>query len=137
AARGGARPPVPRPSRSERPRRARGSRSPGARGNPAVGAPMTPLARLLAYFRPYRGRALGAFLAMAIVSLSTVVLLFLLTKIIDDVLGAGAASGLGLGSAPGKGAAFVRWLDSLYSAARSAAESGGGPGPRGAPPCLS
>jgi ATP-binding cassette, subfamily B, bacterial MsbA len=88
---------------------------------------MTPLARLLAYFRPYRGRALGAFLAMAVVSLSTVVLLFLLTKIIDDVLGAGAASGFGLGSAPGKGAAFVRWLDSLYSAARSAAESAGVP----------
>ena len=88
---------------------------------------MTPLARLLAYFRPYRDRAAAALLAMAIVSLSTVLLLFLLTKIIDDVLGAGAASGLGLGSAPGKGAAFVRWLDALYSSARSAAESAGVP----------
>ena len=88
---------------------------------------MSPLARLLAYFRPYRGRAAAALLAMAIVSLSTVLLLFLLTKIIDDVLGAGAASGFGLGSAPEKGAAFVRWLDSLYSSARSAAESAGVP----------
>ena len=74
----------------------------------------TTLRRLLGYFRPYRGRAAAALLAMGIVSLSTVVLLYLLTKIIDDVLGTGASSALpGLGTAPEKAAGFVRWLDSL------------------------
>ena len=88
----------------------------------------TPLRRLLAYFRPYRGRAAAALLAMGIVSLSTVALLFLLTKIIDDVLGAGTAAALpGLGGAPGKAAAFVRWLDSIYSAGLRAAEAAGVP----------
>ncbi|HEU5249915.1 MAG TPA: ABC transporter ATP-binding protein [Thermoanaerobaculia bacterium] len=88
----------------------------------------TPLRRLLAYFRPYRGRAAAALLAMGIVSLSTVLLLFLLTKIIDDVLGSGTAAALpGIGGAPGKTAGFVRWLDSIYAAGRRAAESVGIP----------
>ncbi len=89
---------------------------------------MSPFRRLLAYFRPYRGRALAAFGAMAIVSLSTVLLLFLLTKIIDDVLGSGAASAFsGLGRAPARAGPFVRWLDSLYTSARAAAEAAGIP----------
>ena len=76
---------------------------------------MSPLRRLLAYFRPYRGRALAALAAMAIVSLSTVLMLFLLTKIIDDVLGSGAAAAIpGLGrDVPARAGPFVRWLDSL------------------------
>ncbi len=89
---------------------------------------MTPLQRLLAYFRPYRGRALAAFAAMAIVSLSTVLLLFLLTKVIDDVLGSGAAAAIpGLGRAPGHAAPFVAWLDSIYDLARAAALAAGLP----------
>jgi len=65
---------------------------------------------------------------MAIVSLSTVLLLFLLTKIIDDVLGSGAASAFsGLGRAPARAGPFVRWLDSLYTSARAAAEAAGIP----------
>ena len=89
---------------------------------------MSPFRRLLAYFRPYRGRALAAFGAMAIVSLSTVLLLFLLTKIIDDVLGSGAASAFsGLGRAPARAGPFVRWLDSIYTSARAAAEGAGIP----------
>lgn len=90
---------------------------------------MKPLSRLLAYFRPYRWRAAAALLAMGIVSLSTVLLLFLLTKVIDDVLGAGASSAIpGFGSAAGESAApFLRWLDSLYLSARGAAEAAGLP----------
>ena len=90
---------------------------------------MKPLPRLLAYFRPYRWRAAAALAAMGIVSLSTVLLLFLLTKVIDDVLGAGTASGIpGFGGSPGEAAApFLRWLDSLYQSARAAAEAAGLP----------
>ena len=90
---------------------------------------MSPFRRLLAYFRPYRGRALAALAAMAIVSLSTVLMLFLLTKIIDDVLGSGAAAaipGLGRG-VPARAGPFVRWLDSAYASVRSAAEAAGVP----------
>lgn len=88
----------------------------------------TTLRRLLGYFRPYRGRAAAALLAMGIVSLSTVLLLYLLTKIIDDVLGTGASSALpGLGTAPEKAAGFVRWLDSIYAGARRASEAAGIP----------
>ncbi|MDQ5859000.1 MAG: ABC transporter ATP-binding protein/permease [Acidobacteriota bacterium] len=90
---------------------------------------MKPLSRLLAYFRPYRWRAAAALAAMGIVSLSTVLLLFLLTKVIDDVLGSGAASAIpGFGSGAGETAApFLRWLDSLYLSARSSAEAVGLP----------
>jgi subfamily B ATP-binding cassette protein MsbA len=89
---------------------------------------MSPLRRLLAYFEPYRGRALAALGAMAIVSLSTVLMLFLLTKIIDDVLGSGAAAAIpGLGHVPARAGPFVRWLDSVYAGARSAAEGAGVP----------
>jgi subfamily B ATP-binding cassette protein MsbA len=90
---------------------------------------MKPLSRLLAYFRPYRWRAAAALAAMGIVSLSTVLLLFLLTKVIDDVLGAGATSAIpGFGSgAEQRAAPFMRWLDSIYLSARSAAETAGLP----------
>ena len=89
---------------------------------------MSPFRRLLVYFKPYRVRALAALGAMAIVSLSTVLMLFLLTKIIDDVLGSGAAAAIpGLGRVPARAGPFVRWLDSLYAAARSAAEAAGVP----------
>ena len=89
---------------------------------------MSPFRRLLAYFKPYRGRALAALGAMAIVSLSTVLMLFLLTKIIDDVLGSGAAAAIpGLGRVPARAGPFVRWLESLYAAARAAAEAAGVP----------
>jgi subfamily B ATP-binding cassette protein MsbA len=90
---------------------------------------MKPLSRLLAYFRPYRWRAAAALAAMGIVSLSTVLLLFLLTKVIDDVLGAGATSAIpGFGSGAEQPAApFMRWLDSIYLSARSAAETAGLP----------
>ncbi len=90
---------------------------------------MSPFRRLLAYFRPYRGRALAALAAMAVVSLSTVAMLFLLTKVIDDVLGSGAAAAIpGLGSGvPARAGTFVRWLDSGYAAVRSAAEGAGVP----------
>ena len=90
---------------------------------------MRPLPRLLAYFRPYRWRAVAALAAMGVVSLSTVLLLYLLTKVIDDVLGAGAASAIpGFGSGAGKTAApFLRWLDSLYLSARETAAAAGLP----------
>src|SRR5687767_8120445 len=90
---------------------------------------MSPLARLLAYFRPYRGRAALALAAMGVVSLSTVLLLFLLTKVIDDVLGTGTAGALpGLGRAPAPAAApFVRWLESIYASARAGAQALGLP----------
>jgi ATP-binding cassette, subfamily B, bacterial MsbA len=89
---------------------------------------MSTFRRLLEYFQPYRGRALAALAAMAIVSLSTVLMLFLLTKIIDDVLGSGTAAALpGLTRVPARAGPFVRWLDSLYGAVRSAAEAAGVP----------
>ena len=90
---------------------------------------MKPLPRLLAYFRPYRWRAVAALAAMGIVSLSTVLLLYLLTKVIDDVLGAGAASAIpGFGSGAGERAApFLRWLDSVYFSARETAAAAGLP----------
>ena len=65
---------------------------------------------------------------MGIVSLSTVLLLFLLTKVIDDVLGSGAVAALpGFERAPSQAAPFVRWLDSIYLGARRAAEAAGLP----------
>lgn len=90
-----------------------------------------PLARLLGYFSRYRGRAAAALAAMAIVSVSTVLLLFLLRKVIDDVLGAGAAAALS-GTASeaetgGRVAPMLQWLESAYSAAREWAGRAGVP----------
>ena len=47
---------------------------------------MTILNRLLSYFRPYRGRAAAALLAMALVALSTGALVFFFRSLFDDVL---------------------------------------------------
>jgi subfamily B ATP-binding cassette protein MsbA len=89
---------------------------------------MKPLSRLLACFRPYRWRAASALVAMGVVSLATVLLLYLLTKVIDDVLGAGTASALpGFGTSGEAAGPFLRRLDSLYLSARRAAESAGVP----------
>ena len=86
-------------------------------------------ARLLGYFSRYRGRALTALLAMAVVSLATVLLLFLFNKVIDDTLGAGTAAALtGLkGSASGRAAPLLRWLESGYASAMAAAGAVGIP----------
>jgi len=104
-----------RPSRRERPAHRRRPGVPGVDGAalPDVGILKT-VSRLLAYFRPYRWRALRAFLVMGLVSLSTVLMLFLLTKVIDDVLGPGASDSmarLSKVSGPEDVAPFVRWLD--------------------------
>ena len=84
-----------------------------------------PLRRLLRYFGRYRWRALAALLAMGIVSLSTVLLLFLLQKIFDELLGPGVAapllsSGVGERTAP-----FLAWLEGLYAVARETAVRSG------------
>jgi subfamily B ATP-binding cassette protein MsbA len=97
----------------------------GAAGTAAPGK--TPFPRLLGYFVRYRGRALAALLAMAVVSLATVLLLFLLNKVIDDSLGAGSAAALG--GLP-KGAAertapVLRLLEKGYRGAVEAAASAG------------
>jgi subfamily B ATP-binding cassette protein MsbA len=57
---------------------------------------------------------------MAIVSISTVVLLFLLQKVVDDVLGTGSAAAVAGVETPGpqRGAALIQWLDGLYYALR-------------------
>ncbi|HSS44334.1 MAG TPA: ABC transporter ATP-binding protein, partial [Thermoanaerobaculia bacterium] len=87
---------------------------------------MKPLRRLLVYFARYRGRALAALLAMGIVSLSTVAMLFLIGKVVDDALGAGTAASLsGLRGAGTKTAPLLRLLETGYAAARQAAESRG------------
>lgn len=81
---------------------------------------MKTTSRLLTYFRPYRWRAAGALLAMGLVSLSTVLMLFLLTQVIDVVLGRGAASsvaGLTGGSGTSAAAPFLRWLETITSSA--------------------
>ena len=81
------------------------------------------LRRLLGYFRPYAGRAVAALLATLVVSLSTVLLLFLLQKVFDDLLGTGTAEAL-VGSSPsGAAAPLLRWLEEAYSSARNAAAS--------------
>ena len=75
-----------------------------------------PLSRLLRYFVRYRGRALAALLAMAIVAVTTVLLLFLLNKVIDDSLGAGAAASIAgvQRSASGRTAPLLRLLEAGY-----------------------
>ncbi|MFN2386107.1 MAG: ABC transporter transmembrane domain-containing protein [Thermoanaerobaculia bacterium] len=80
------------------------------------------LGRLLRYFARYRWRAAGAVLAMGVVSVSTVLLLFLLQKIFDELLGPGVATPLLASARSGeRGAPFLAWLERLYAAARQAA----------------
>jgi subfamily B ATP-binding cassette protein MsbA len=87
-----------------------------------------PLRRLLLYFQRYRVRALLALLAMGIVAVSTVALLFLLQKVVDEVLGAGASAGmggLGAAGATAKAGSFLRELDRWYRAGRDAGVAAG------------
>ena len=88
---------------------------------------MKPLRRLLVYFARYRGRAVAALLAMGIVSVSTVAMLFLIGKVVDDALGAGTAASVSplRGAAAAKTATLLRWLETGYAAARQAAERRG------------
>jgi subfamily B ATP-binding cassette protein MsbA len=83
--------------------------------------------RLLGYFARYRGRAFLAIAAMGIVSVSAVAMLYLVGRVFDDALGAGAAESFGglRGAAVSKGGLLLRWLDAGYSAARRAAEARG------------
>jgi subfamily B ATP-binding cassette protein MsbA len=88
---------------------------------------MRPLQRLLAYFRRYSSRATLALAAMALVSAATVALLFLLKKVIDEVLGAGA-SGVLAGLTPaasGRMAPLLAALEKGYAAVRDGAVAGG------------
>ncbi|HTO87930.1 MAG TPA: ABC transporter ATP-binding protein [Thermoanaerobaculia bacterium] len=93
---------------------------PSARGG-------APLKRLLRYFVRYRGQALLALLAMAVVSLATVLLLFLLNKVIDDALGAGSAASLvgPRGSASSRAAPLLDLLEEGYAWAVRAATGAG------------
>jgi ATP-binding cassette, subfamily B, bacterial MsbA len=85
-----------------------------------------PLPRLLFYFGRYRGRAIAALATMAAVSALTVVFLFLLNKLIDDALGAGASGSIpGLGKHPRAAAPLIAWLERGYTLMRSAAEHAG------------
>ena len=86
---------------------------------------MRTLPRLLRYFGRYAGRAALALSAMGLVSVATVALLFLLKKVIDEVLGAGASGALaGLGpSSARKMAPLLSTLESLYAAVRDGALS--------------
>ena len=98
-------------------------------GSGASDAKGSPLARLLRYFVRYRGRALAALLAMAIVSVATVVLLFLLNKVIDDALGAGSAASIAgvKGPSPRTVAPLLRLLEDGYALAVAAAAGAGIP----------
>ncbi len=84
---------------------------------------MRPLSRLLRYFRRYAARAVLALLAMVLVSAATVALLFLLKKVIDEALGAGASAALTGVSSPSSGrlAPLLGALESGYAAVRGAA----------------
>jgi len=88
-----------------------------------------PLWRLLRYFVRYRGRAILALLAMAIVSVATVLLLFLLNKVVDDTLGAGAAASFGGigGAAARRSAPVLRLLERGYRHAIAGAAGAGIP----------
>ncbi|HEX4438771.1 MAG TPA: ABC transporter ATP-binding protein [Thermoanaerobaculia bacterium] len=89
---------------------------------------MRTLPRLLAYFGRYKGRAALALLAMAAVSAATVAMLFLLKKVIDDVLGAGAASaipGMRAAAESQRMAPVLRALESVYSVFASATSAVG------------
>jgi len=88
---------------------------------------MKTLPRLLGYFGRYKWRALGALAAMGLVSAATVALLFLLKKVIDEVLGAGAAGaivGMGAG-ASSRTAPLLAGLESGYAAGLDAARAAG------------
>jgi len=88
---------------------------------------MKTLPRLLGYFGRYKWRAILALAAMGLVSAATVALLFLLKKVIDEVLGAGASSALaGIGPAgSSRMAPLVAALESGYVAGRDAASGAG------------
>src|SRR5262249_34421393 len=117
-------------ARLARARSARGERTGGRRG---LGQPrervVKTFGRLLRYFRRYSLRALAALVAMAVVSIAGLLMLFLIGKVIDDTLGAGTAASIPGFQAAGraKTGALLTWLDSVYEAARSAAESRGIP----------
>jgi subfamily B ATP-binding cassette protein MsbA len=99
---------------------------------------MRPLPRLLAYFGRYRVRAALALVAMAVVASATVALLFLLKKVIDDVLGAGTSAALpGFGAAAGspRTAPLLAFLERIYASGVAAARAAG-LGPRYAIPLL-
>ncbi len=84
---------------------------------------MKTLPRLLGYFGRYKWRALRALASMGLVSAATVVMLFLLKKVIDEVLGAGVAGALvGMGAgASSRMAPLLAALESGYAAGRDAA----------------
>ena len=88
---------------------------------------MKTLPRLLGYFGRYKWRALRALASMGLVSAATVVMLFLLKKVIDEVLGAGAAGALvGMGAgASSRMAPLLAVLESGYAAGRDAAGAAG------------
>ncbi len=87
---------------------------------------MTTLPRLLGYFRRYAVRAALALGAMLLVAAATVSLLFLLKKVIDEVLGAGAAGALaGVGAASARTAPLLALLEHAYDGASAAARSVG------------
>jgi subfamily B ATP-binding cassette protein MsbA len=89
---------------------------------------MRTLPRLLAYFGRYRGRAVLALLAMAAVSAATVAMLFLLKKVIDDVLGAGASAaipGVRAAAESQRMAPVLRALESVYAAGADALSRAG------------
>jgi len=95
------------------------------------------LPRLLGYFRRYAVRASLALAAMGLVSAATVALLFLLKKVIDEVLGSGASGALaGFGpAASGRMAPLLAALERGYAAVRDGA-LGAGLGERWAVPLL-
>jgi ATP-binding cassette, subfamily B, bacterial MsbA len=88
---------------------------------------MTPFPRLLRYFGRYKGRALLALAGMGIVSVATVALLFLLKKVVDEVLGAGASAALpgAISAGSARLAPLLRWLESGYAGLVQAAVSAG------------
>ncbi len=104
--------------------------SPSARVAPCRGC--------CAYFGRYKGRAVLALLGMVVVSAATVSLLFLVQKVVDEVLGAGTAAAVtGAAAAAGSRrlAPLLRWLEGAYDAALAASVAAG-LGPRFAVPIL-
>src|SRR5262249_47611211 len=119
-----------RPSRGSGPRSARsGANESSSDGRGTSNLPMNPFSRLLRYFSRYRGRAIPAVLAMLVVAFSTVAMLFLLGKVVDETLGAGSSARLSSLPSGGAGAArtqpVMHLLDGWYAAATAFAESHG------------